>query len=113
MVLPEAVRDGAAEGFGAGAGSEAGAGAEFGSEPTRSETGAETGGEEADGSTSVFEGQPPEKIETVLNSGMAFISGLMEMATGQKMDNSQGQEKMISIDRQTGEVTMKFKLPGF
>ena len=113
MVLPEAARDGAAEGFGAGAGSEAGAGAEFGSEPTRSETGAETGGEEADGSTSVFKGQPPEKIETVLNSGIAFISGLMEMATGQKMDNAQGQEKMISIDRQTGEVTMKFKLPGF
>ncbi len=61
----------------------------------------------------ILASQPPEKIETVLNSGMDFIAGLMEMATGQKMETPQGQEKMIRIDRQTGEVTMKFKLPGF
>jgi hypothetical protein len=54
-----------------------------------------------------------EKIETVLNSGMEFIAGLMEMATGQKMEKTQGREKMIEIDKNTGEVTMKFKLPGF
>ena len=56
--------------------------------------------------------QPPEKIETVLNSGMQFIAGLMEMATGKKVETSDSQEKMITIDRNTGEVTMKFKLPG-
>jgi hypothetical protein len=64
-------------------------------------------------SENILASQPPEKIETVLNSGMEFIAGLMEMATGQKMEKSQGEEKMIRIDHQTGEVTLKFKLPGF
>ncbi|MFH1154423.1 MAG: SNF2-related protein [Pseudomonadota bacterium] len=59
----------------------------------------------------VFAGQTPERIESVLNSGMAFISGLMEMATGQKLAASG--EKLLTIDRATGEITMKFKLPGF
>ena len=61
----------------------------------------------------ILANQPPEKIEIVLNSGMEFIAGLMEMATGQKMEKSGDQEKMIKIDNRTGEVTMKFKLPGF
>lgn len=61
----------------------------------------------------VFEDQPAEKIEAVLNSGMEFIGGLLEMATGKKIEKSDTQDKMLSIDRQTGEVTMKFKLPGF
>jgi hypothetical protein len=60
-----------------------------------------------------FAGQSPEKIETVLNSGMAFLSGLMEMATGKKMESTGEQGRMIQIDRNTGEVTMKFRLPGF
>jgi superfamily II DNA/RNA helicase len=61
----------------------------------------------------ILASQPPEKIERVLNSGMEFIAGLMEMATGQKMEKSGDQEKMIEINNKTGEVTMKFKLPGF
>ena len=61
----------------------------------------------------VLAGQSPEKVETVLNSGMQFMAGLMEMATGQKMETADDQDKMIKIDRETGEVTMKFKLPGF
>jgi hypothetical protein len=61
----------------------------------------------------ILAGQSPEKVETVLNSGMQFMAGLMEMATGQKMEKSGDQDKMITIDRDTGEVTMKFKLPGF
>ena len=61
----------------------------------------------------ILASQPPEKIEKVLNSGMEFIAGLMEMATGQKMEKSGDQEKMIEINNKTGEVTMKFKLPGF
>lgn len=64
-------------------------------------------------SENILASQPPEKIEAVLNSGMTFIAGLMEMATGQKMEKGQDQEKMVQIDSQTGEVTMKFKLPGF
>ncbi|MCF6247311.1 MAG: SNF2-related protein [Desulfobacula sp.] len=61
----------------------------------------------------IFANQSTDKIETVLNSGMEFIGGLMEMATGQKLDKSENQEKMLTIDKNTGEVTMKFKLPGF
>jgi len=61
----------------------------------------------------ILASQPPEKIEAVLNSGMQFITGLMEMATGKKIDLSDDQDKMVKIDRETGEVTMKFKLPKF
>lgn len=60
--------------------------------------------------------QPPEKLEQVLNSGMQFISGLLEMATGQKLgkaEDQQSDQRMIQINKETGEVTMKFKLPGF
>jgi hypothetical protein len=37
----------------------------------------------------------------------------MEMATGQKMQPLGDNEKMIRVDTSTGEVTMKFRLPGF
>lgn len=58
-------------------------------------------------------GQEPERIESVLNAGMSFLTGLMEMATGQKMESAGDDGRMIAIDRTTGEVTLKFKLPGF
>ncbi len=57
--------------------------------------------------------QDPERMEAVLNSGMQFLTGLMEMATGRTMKHVEGRDKMIVIDRITGEVTLKFKLPGF
>ncbi|UCF92692.1 MAG: DEAD/DEAH box helicase [Desulfobacterales bacterium] len=57
--------------------------------------------------------QPPEKIEAVLNSGMQFIGGLLEMATGQKIALAEDDGRMIRLDKATGEVTLKFKLPGF
>ncbi len=66
-----------------------------------------------DGGAAVFAGQPPEKMEEVLNTGMAFISGLLEMATGKKIETGAEDEKMIHIDKSTGEMTMKFRLPGF
>lgn len=58
-------------------------------------------------------GQSPEKIENVLNSGMSFIGGLLEMATGKKVELAENEDKMIQVDKKTGEVVMKFKLPGF
>jgi superfamily II DNA or RNA helicase/predicted nucleic acid-binding Zn finger protein len=58
-------------------------------------------------------GRNPDKVENVLNSGMQFLSGLMEMATGQKIIATADDARMIQIDKETGEVTMKFKLPGF
>lgn len=56
---------------------------------------------------------PPEKMEEVLNSGMAFIGGLLEVATGKKITAAGDDERMVKIDKETGEVTLKFKLPGF
>jgi SNF2 family DNA or RNA helicase len=55
----------------------------------------------------------PERMEEVLNSGMAFIGGLLEMATGRKIVPSAEDGRMLHVDRQSGEVTLKFKLPGF
>jgi len=56
----------------------------------------------------------PEKMEEVLDNGMKFLSGLMAMATGKPLiTDNQGQGKNIKVNRETGEVTMTFKLPGF
>jgi hypothetical protein len=55
----------------------------------------------------------PEKMEEVMNSGMQFLTGLMEMATGQKFETTSDDNRMINIDKDSGEVTLKFKLPGF
>jgi superfamily II DNA/RNA helicase len=54
-----------------------------------------------------------EQMEEVLNQGMGFISGLLEMATGKKLAVAEGAEKMVTLDKKTGEVTLKFTLPGF
>ncbi len=54
-----------------------------------------------------------EKMEEVLNQGMGFISGLLEMALGKKLSVAQSSEKMVTLDKKTGEVTLKFTLPGF
>jgi len=58
-----------------------------------------------------FAGQPPERIEAVLNSGMQFLGGLLEMATGKKLETAADEKPMIRIDRETGEVILKFRLP--
>ncbi|MCP4342626.1 MAG: DEAD/DEAH box helicase [Desulfobulbaceae bacterium] len=57
--------------------------------------------------------EPAEKMEEVLNQGMGFISGLLEMATGKQLGVAEGGEKMVTLDKETGEVTLKFTLPGF
>lgn len=49
-------------------------------------------------------------IETTLNQGMQFLNGIFKMATGKELITK---EKGITVNRETGEVTMKFKLPGF
>jgi superfamily II DNA or RNA helicase/predicted nucleic acid-binding Zn finger protein len=54
--------------------------------------------------------QPPEKIESVLNAGMQFIGGLLEMATGRPIGLSMGNEPMVQVDRERGEITLKFRL---
>lgn len=59
------------------------------------------------------EGHSAEKMEEVLNQGMSFINGLLEMATGKKLGVAGGREKMVTLDKKTGEVILKFTLPGF
>ena len=50
----------------------------------------------------------PEQLEQVMNQGIGFLSGLFKMATGKDI----GMEKQsVTVNKETGEVTMKFKLP--
>ena len=49
-----------------------------------------------------------EKLEQVLSKGMEFLSGLFEMSTGQKLGGTDGHT--IQVDKETGEVTLKFKM---
>ena len=73
----------------------------------------EPGDSQADASGNLLASQPPEKLEAVLNSGMQFIGGLLEMATGNKLEAPRDDDRLVRIDKDTGEVTLKFKLPGF
>jgi SNF2 family DNA or RNA helicase len=50
------------------------------------------------------------EMEQVLNQGMGFIAGIFKMATGKDIGL---ENQKIEVDKTTGEVTMKFKLPGF
>ncbi len=50
-----------------------------------------------------------ETMESILNNGMEFLSGLMKMATGK---DTGLENKKVEIDKETGEVVMRFKLPG-
>lgn len=52
----------------------------------------------------------PEEIEATLNQGMQFLNGVFKMATGKELLSD---KEGIKVDRETGEVIMKFKLPGF
>ena len=49
-----------------------------------------------------------EELEKVMNNGMQFLSGLFKMATGKEMGM---ENQTIEVNKETGEVTMKFKLP--
>ena len=49
-----------------------------------------------------------EELEIVMNNGLEFLSGLFKMTTGKDMGV---EDQKIEIDKETGEVTMKFKLP--
>jgi SNF2 family DNA or RNA helicase len=48
-----------------------------------------------------------EQMETVLLKGMEFLSGIYQMSTGKPLGD--GSEPTLSIDKETGEVTMKFR----
>ena len=48
------------------------------------------------------------ELEQVMNNGMQFLAGLFKMSTGKDM-GLEGQQ--INVNKETGEVTMTFKLP--
>lgn len=50
-----------------------------------------------------------EELEKVMNNGLQFLSGLFKMSTGKEMGMT---DQKIEVNKETGEVTMKFKLPG-
>lgn len=60
----------------------------------------ETGPQQASSQTAAMEG--------VLNHGMAFLSGLLKMATGKDVGL---ENKKVEVDKETGEVVLRFKLP--
>ena len=49
-----------------------------------------------------------EKLEQVLSQGMGFFAGLYQMATGNEVNAS---DQKIDVNKETGEVTLKFKIP--
>jgi len=53
----------------------------------------------------------PDQLETVLNQGLAFLDSLTQMTTGKPLIGESG-DKAIEINRETGEVVLRFKLPG-
>ena len=48
------------------------------------------------------------ELEQVMNSGMQFLAGLFKMSTGKDLGLERQQ---IKVNKETGEVTMTFKLP--
>lgn len=48
-----------------------------------------------------------EEMQTVLNNGLQFLSGLFKMSTGNELAF---QNQKIEIDKETGEIVMRFKL---
>ena len=48
------------------------------------------------------------ELEQVMTSGMQFLAGLFKMSTGKDMGM---ESQQIKVNRETGEVTMTFKLP--
>ena len=48
------------------------------------------------------------EMEQVMTSGMQFLAGLFKMSTGKEMGL---ENRKIKINKETGEVTMTFKLP--
>jgi len=51
----------------------------------------------------------PDQLEQILNQGMAFLNTLTQAATGKELFGEGGQ-KAVEIDRETGEVVMRFRL---
>jgi hypothetical protein len=51
-----------------------------------------------------------ESMEKVMNKGMEFLAGLYKMSTGKEADFT---DRKVEVDKDTGEVVMRFKMPEF
>jgi len=51
-----------------------------------------------------------QTMEKVMNQGMEFLSGMFKMVTGKDLGF---EGKKMEVDKETGEVVMRFKMPGF
>ena len=51
-----------------------------------------------------------QEIEQVMNNGMQFLAGLFKMSTGKDLGL---ENQTIEVNKETGEVVMRFKLPVF
>ncbi len=51
-----------------------------------------------------------KEFENVMNNGMQFLAGLFKMSTGKDLGL---ENQTIEVNKQTGEVVMRFKLPVF
>ncbi len=60
------------------------------------------------GQESLAKEEKAKQMEQVMNNGIQFLSGLFEMATGNKVDLK---DQKIEINPETGEVNMTFKMP--
>ncbi len=49
-----------------------------------------------------------KELEDVMNNGMQFLAGLFKMSTGKDLSS---ENQRVSVDEETGEVTIKFKIP--
>ncbi|MCL2223208.1 MAG: DEAD/DEAH box helicase [Oscillospiraceae bacterium] len=58
--------------------------------------------------TSLTNESKADEFEKVMTNGMQFLAGLYKMSTGKDMGMENGQ---VKINKETGEVTMTFKLP--
>jgi hypothetical protein len=81
-------------------------------EPGESETAEEPALASPEAQAASSQAADAVQMETVLNQGLAFLNTLSQMATG-KAIVAETDTKTIEIDRKTGEVVLRFKLPGF
>lgn len=64
--------------------------------------------EEQESTAAIEQQEKMQTMEKVMNQGMEFLSGMFKMATGKDL-GLEGQK--IEIDKETGDVVMRFKMP--
>ncbi len=58
--------------------------------------------------TSINTATTAKQLEDVMNNGMQFLAGMFKMSTGKELSS---ENQSVSVNAETGEITMKFKIP--